>query len=144
MNTLLAARAAADFKTPGFEHWLQAYSEAELKEVLDAQEGWNSYDLGIARILYHQKTGSAYVPRSAADTGYRPERMETKWLSIGYLLCLLTICGVFFGLAITESKKALSNGRFVPIYDEQTHRHGRRMIMIGIAVTVLFLLLTFR
>jgi hypothetical protein len=36
VNTLLAARAAADFKTPGFEHWLQAYSEAELKEVLDA------------------------------------------------------------------------------------------------------------
>lgn len=75
---------------------------------------------------------------------YSPERLDTKWIVIGYIFSLFSFAGLLGGLSIITSAKRLSDGQKVKMYDRHTIRHGRIMLVIGIFSTVLWLLFQFQ
>lgn len=141
VTALLAEQAQQDFAKPGFTHYLQNYDAAELQEIVQSPNDWNGYDLQVAELLLQEKyhIAPAAVSVSLFSTTYKPEKIATQWIVLGYMLCCLTIVGIFFGLSITQAKKTLQNGETVNIYDKDTIWHGKTMIIAGAAATLLFL-----
>jgi len=142
VTELLATQAKIDFDKPDFTHYLVSYEISELEEIARNPNEWNGYDLQITELLLQKNHTAAPGSKSSLKfiTSYRPERIETKWIVLGYLLCFLTIVGIFFGLAIIQAKKTLQNGETVNIYDKTTLAHGYRMIVIGGMLTAFVVL----
>lgn len=74
---------------------------------------------------------------------YSPERLDSKWIIVGYMFSLISFAGLLGGLSIVTSSKRLSDGRKVKMYDDYTIRHGRVMLVIGIVSTIIWLLYKF-
>jgi hypothetical protein len=143
VTELLAKQARQDFEIPGFTHYFQSYEVSELEEIINNPNEWNGYDLEIAELLVKQKDKTSFNTKTPMkfSESYKPENVELKWITLGYILCFLTFFGIFFGLAITQAKKTLQNGETVNIYDKTTIGHGRNMIILGSILTVYVLLL---
>jgi hypothetical protein len=131
VNKLLSSQAEADIQHPQFHHYFRGYDQHELEEVIRNPNDWNAYDHRMAVLLLNRVTGGLSPVDMQIAFSYRPETLEFKWIMVGYALSCLTIFGVFFGLAITQAKKALPDGELVQIYDRQTIGHGKNMVVFG-------------
>jgi len=145
VTQLLTEQADKDSQDPNFEHPFQLWEPNELKEVLQHPNDWNAYNLQIAKIILQRNADSLNkVEALLFSEKYKPESISFQWICLGYLLCLLTICGIFFGLSIIQAKKTLQDGKVVRLYDENTISHGRVMILIGSVFTILLIVIKFR
>jgi hypothetical protein len=138
VNGLLAQQAKADMTQPGFEHLMQSYSTAELKEIINDPAGWNAYDLQVAASLLSEKTNvPVAVPLNAAT--FEPIKLELVWVILGYIVSLLgasyffylALAGFFAGLVVNQAKKTLKNGTTVKMYDRSSRVHGRIMMILS-------------
>ncbi|MDF2193544.1 hypothetical protein [Paraflavitalea sp. CAU 1676] len=135
-HAVLAKQAGLDMNQPGFTHQMQSYDAAELKEILDNPEGWSAYDLKVAKELLAEKApGVAPV----AET-FEPVRVETVWIVLGYLACLVGLVpqffyvaagGFFAGTSIVQAKKTLKNGTTVLQYTAADRKHGQVMMVLS-------------
>jgi hypothetical protein len=140
VNDVFVNQAKQDFIHPDFEHYFSSYSENELTGVLAEPNEWNTYDLEIARLFLLQKNPEATIPTPNFKKAFQPEKIAFKWILAGYMLCFLSILGVFVGLAISQAKKTLQSGEIVHIYDFQSVQHGKNMIVFG-SISSLFIIL---
>lgn len=65
-----------------------------------------------------------------------PERLDTQWIIMGYVLSLFAGVGIFVGLTLMHSTRRGSDGQRIKIYDSYTIRHSRIMLTLGIAATL--------
>jgi hypothetical protein len=140
VNELFVKQAEQDFAHPDFEHYFSSYSVNELSAVLAEPNEWNAYDLEIARLFLLQKNPEATIPTPNFKKAFQPDKIAFKWILAGYMLCFLSIFGVFVGLAISQAKKTLQSGEIVQIYDFQSVQHGKNMIVFG-SISSLFIIL---
>ena len=145
VTKLLTEQAEKDSSEPDFEHPFQLWEQHELEEVLKYPNDWNAYNLQVAKIILQKNNDSlSRVETLLFSEKYKPESISLQWICLGYLLCSLTICGIFFGLSITQAKKTLQDGKVVKMYDKHTISHGRAMILIGSAFTMYLIVLKFK
>ncbi len=71
---------------------------------------------------------------------FSPEHLSGSQLFFGYFFSLFAIVGIFIGQAITMATRTQPDGSLVKIYDAPTLKHGRRMVRLGIVMTVIFAL----
>lgn len=140
VNELFVKQAQQDFVHADFEHYFSSYSANELSAVLAEPNEWNAYDLEIARLFLLQKNPEATIPTPNFKKAFQPEKIDFKWILAGYMLCFLSIFGVFVGLAISQAKKTLQSGEIVHIYDFQSVQHGKNMVVFG-TITSIFIIL---
>jgi hypothetical protein len=74
---------------------------------------------------------------------YSPERLDSKWIIVGYIFSLISFAGLLGGLSIITSSKRLSDGRKVKIYDDYTIKHGKAMLVIGIVSSIIWMMYKF-
>jgi len=145
VTQLLTEQAEKHSNDPDFEHPFQLWEQDELEEVLRYPNDWNAYNLQVAKIILQKNNDSlSRVETLLFSEKYKPESISLQWICLGYLLCSLTICGIFFGLSITQAKKTLQDGKVVKMYDKHTISHGRAMILIGSAFTMYLIVLKFK
>lgn len=65
-----------------------------------------------------------------------PERLPTEWIVFGYILSFFMIIGIFCGLTLMNSSKRLPDGTKMKMFDHQTIKHGKIMVVIGILATI--------
>ena len=137
VSELLTGQADADFQHPGFTYYLHDYATNELADIIRDPNTWNAYDLRMAECILQQRIDYKQPIKPDISTAYKAEKLELQSLLLGYVLALLTIGGIVFGLSLTQAKRTLMNGQTVPMYDHQTVEHGKRMIVIGLLTTIL-------
>ncbi|MBO9564044.1 MAG: hypothetical protein J7621_14770 [Niastella sp.] len=152
VNALMADLAKKDMAQPGFEHYLQSYTTAELQEIVREPATWNAYDVQVATTLLSDKTDGPIPVAVNAVENEGPVKIQAPWIVLGYLGCLLGLflfywglSGFFAGLAIIQAKKTLKNGTVIKMFTEQGRKHGRIMMALGLACVILgFVLLNMR
>ena len=126
------------------DYYLFSFSDEELIEVIKQPEEWNALDRSLAqKILNERKVPLPIISPVSIQSKYEAERLETKWIILGYLLAWFTLPGIFFGLAIVYGKRTLRNGERVHLYDLRTIKHGHNMVIVGGISTAIFLLRIF-
>jgi hypothetical protein len=94
-----------------------------------------------ANELVRAYTGDNSFP--AKDEVHIHERLKKGSIIAGYVFSILIgFVGIFWGLSVLTSKKALKDGTRVSIYDEYSKNHAR--VILGIGIINLYLFVTGR
>jgi len=129
------------------DYYLFKYSDDELIEIIKNKYEWNKFDFLLAqKILKERGKDFSSEELNAFKDEYvsilaAPEKSNTVWIIVGYICAFL---GGFLGIAIGwhlfRYKKTLPTGDVVNVYSESDRKHGVRILIIGIVVSVLSLI----
>jgi hypothetical protein len=145
VNALMAELAKKDMAQPGFEHYLQSYTTAELQEIVREPATWNAYDVQVATTLLSEKSDEPIPVSVSAVEVEGPVKIQEPWIVLGYIGCLVglllifywSLTGFFAGLAIVQAKKTLKNGSVIKMFTEQDRKHGRIMMALSLVCVIL-------
>ncbi|TAJ15639.1 hypothetical protein DMA11_00070 [Marinilabiliaceae bacterium JC017] len=124
------------------EHYLFDFSDDELTEIIVKPNEWSNYDYKVATLILNER-GCTVSPRfieSIKKQRYNQlsekESYSSLWIIIGYVSAFCSgLLGFAIGLSLWLMKKKLPNGEKVHIYDDKTRIHGKRITLIGLAMT---------
>lgn len=125
------------------DHYLHEFSDQELMDVLMSPSEWNELDMAYARRLLQQRGQEIPDELLAAARKARlrdlraPAPSQTAFIVLGYVSAFLGgLLGIAIGWYINTAKKTLPNGERVAVYSASDRRHGARLFIIGIVVTL--------
>lgn len=129
------------------DYYLLSFSDKELQEVIEKKDEWGSYDYSLALQLL-EKRGVSYTPEQLAAIDDQrlqqlsnPEKGSAIWIVIGYLSVLIGgLLGFFIGAYIIIAKKTLPDGSRMRAYSDQTRKHGKYILVLGIIAFPLWVL----
>lgn len=121
------------------DHYLYAFNDDELFEIVTKPDEWNEFDFELAKKLLADR-GKSITPdvidllkQRRVDELTKPEEIHQGWIFAGYLLALLGgLFGIFIGWQLYNFKKTLPNGKRVYAYSRQNRSHGLRILVLGI------------
>jgi hypothetical protein len=141
---LLNASEAEDIKHVNEDYYLFSFTDAELMEILEKADEWSSFDHQLARKLLADRGVDvsdqklAELNQIRIDELKAPESKQSEWVIIGYILALIGgVLGLFIGWMLTSHMKTLPTGERVFVYREADRRHGKNILYISIAITVI-------
>jgi len=151
VNKLLEERDKADVEKIDKDYYLFAFSNDELKEVLNKADEWSSFDVVLARKLLTERgltlsdEDLATIKNERLEELREPDGSQTPWIIVGYIIALsgiilpffITVIGLFIGWHLSSHKKTLPDGEKVYTYNEVDRKHGKRIFYLGIVVFVL-------
>jgi len=80
------------------------------------------------------------APKEILPENNQQEQLALHWIILGYLISLFPVAGIFPGIALITTTRRLRNGEKVKLYHQDSVRHGRIMMAIGILMTIWFIL----
>jgi len=138
----LEAEAEKQIGEVGEDHYLFAFTNEELLDVVYKPDEWNAFDRRLARKLLTDRgaaTGSAgdeTIRAARLDALAAPAPPQGTWVAVGYALSLLGgVLGVFIGHHLNTSKKTLPNGERVYTYRSEDRVHGIRIFFLGLVMS---------
>ncbi len=142
-DALLEEKSKDMLSSVDSDHYLFAFSDGELLEVLDKSDEWNELDVQLAKKLLKDRgreVSDDHVAQKKAarlNTLAQPIESQPYWLYIGYFLALGGgPIGVIMGWHISTHKKPLPNGQMIYAFSPGDRMHGRVMLIIGVLVFV--------
>lgn len=128
------------------DHYLFAFTDDELMEVLINYDEWNAFDVSLARKLLLDRGCTiddkemANIRQAKIKELKKPEDLQTTWVTLGYIFTLLGgVLGMFIGWHLSRYQRTLPNGEQVYAYQESDRIHGQRIFILGIVVFVITL-----
>ncbi len=128
------------------DYYLLAFSEAELREVIEKKDEWGEYDYALALKLLEKKGVTftpaqlAYLDRQRKEQLARPEAIGRLWLWIGFLSAFIGgLLGFFIGGFLWYTKKTLPDGTRVYAYTPAIRKQGTVMLCVGTVMTPLWI-----
>ncbi|PUZ27783.1 hypothetical protein GA0116948_106100 [Chitinophaga costaii] len=165
VGTLLKENIAIDIDAVEPEYYLLSFTDSELLDIIRHPDEWGDYDNALAIALLRKRgipiTGTfieSAQEKRIAQLG-APVSVKIDALIGAYLLAFL--CGIgwvlhyVFGMVVMAfaigtgaaflwARKTLPDGNSVPVFDEQTRRHGKRILLVALVmVPVWFILLNY-
>jgi len=139
-NQLLKEEADDEIGAVDTDHYLFAFTNDELMEVITKADEWSAFDVVLARKILAEKAIVINDKQIEEINGERVEElkitqgMTTSQLVICYLFAVgLGFIGIIMGVHIIRSKKTLPDGERIYAYTENDRWHGRQFLYIGIA-----------
>lgn len=150
VRALESEAAAANLDEVDPAHYLLAFPDDELFDVVAKPDEWSSYDVNLAGHLLRER-GHLLTPASLEQLRQernqvlaRPEKNQKNWVLTGYLLALFGgLLSVFIGWHLRTYKKTLPTGEQVYAYQAEDRAHGRRIFWLGLTFLALWLLIRF-
>ncbi len=128
------------------DHYLFAFTNDELMEVLINYDEWNTFDVALARKLLMDRGCTindqemASIKQARIKELEKPEKPQTTWVILGYVFVLLGgVLGMFIGWHLSRYKRTLPNGKQIYAYQESDRIHGQRIFVLGIVLLVITL-----
>lgn len=123
----------------GPEHYLFAFSDAELMDLLVHPDEWSRFDVALAQRLLRER-GQPVSPDTVRLLEQRrhrelskPPEQQPVWVWLGYASALLGgLLGLAIGLHLYTHKRRLSNGQTVPAFSAEERVHGLRIVALGV------------
>jgi hypothetical protein len=129
-------------------HYLFAFSDEELFDLLVKPDEWSAFDVALASQLLRQRGRDIsadtlqLLRRHRVATLAKPDSYHDHeaWIIRGYLSALLGgFFGVLIGYQLYTHYKQLPDGRRVPAYSPRDRVHGMRIMVLGAIVFLLVL-----
>jgi len=134
VNELLEIETSIHLKELDPAHYLNDFTNSELLEVVKNTEEWSLYDRVFSKKLLNERQVSLPT-KSTLETvteSYIPEKLERKWVVLGYIFSFLGLMGLLMSLVILHSNKTLYDGVKVKMYDRDSLRHANTMLIISL------------
>jgi len=143
-DLILAKVSQQELTSVDTDHYLYAFSDDELFEVVSKPDEWNEFDYELAKKILAER-GKSITPEVVGLLKQRrvneltkPEEIHKGWIFAGYLLALLGgLFGIFIGWQLYNFKKTLPNGQRVYAYSPTNRRHGFRILLFGIIMFII-------
>lgn len=126
------------------DHYLFAFTDEELQEIIAKPDEWSDFDYLLAQRLLRERGHDlserevAQQARSRHRTLAQPEAANQWVIQLGYVLALFGgLLGLLTGWYLHSHHIILPDGQRVPAYDEESRAHGRRILVIGSVVLLL-------
>ena len=147
-NHVLDARILQNITALEKDYYLFSFTNDELIEILSKPDEWSRQDFLIARKILDERGEhisedviNDLKSKRINELG-REESEPVLSIIAGYILALLvSIVGLFFGLAFLTAKKNIPNGKKVFTYSKSTRKHGRNIVILS-AVSLFILLMS--
>lgn len=130
------------------DHYLSAFTDAELVEIIEKPDEWSEEDYMLAQKMLKERGHSisdetlAKLRNARMEELRAPQKADEIWIYIGYVTSLMGgFLGIFIGWLYMTTKKLLPNGERVYAYDNSTRKNGRNMLVIGILSLLIFVIL---
>jgi len=130
VNELLENETSTHIKELDSAHYLNDFTNTELQAVVKNTEEWGLYDRVFAKKLLTERREA--VPSNPSTENYIPEKLERKWVILGYIFSILGFMGLLMSLVILNSNKTLYNGEKVKMYDRDSLQHAKTMLIISL------------
>lgn len=140
------------------DYYLKEFSDEELKDIIFKKDEWNEFDYEVAKKLLKDR---GIIISEAEVNRINKERLELlknsydkpedvkNLITFGYIFaiigCLASLVIGFLlfisygiSLVILKLQKQLPNGERVYYFREEDRRHGKRILIISIAFTVIW------
>jgi hypothetical protein len=145
---VLDARILQNITALEKDYYLFSFTNDELIEILSKPDEWSRQDFLIARKILDERGEhisedviNDLKSKRINELG-REESEPVLSIIAGYILALLvSIVGLFFGLAFLTAKKNIPNGKKVFTYSKSTRKHGRNIVILS-AVSLFILLMS--
>lgn len=129
-------------------YYLFDFSTEELYDILANFDQWSEFDFELAKKILEDRGEKISINlvnslrKQRIDILIKPEDAQNPWIFGGYFFAILGgVVGVFIGWYLWTFRKTLPDGKQVYMYAEADRTHGKRIFIVGICCTVLWLLL---
>ncbi len=130
----------------GADHYLFAFSDTELMEILSKPDEWGRLDFQLAQKILHDRgytidnnTLETFREKRINELS-KPEQSQILLIITGYISALLGgLFGLVVGWILTHSKRTLPDGSQAYTYNQGDRLHGR--IISGISLLVIIVVL---
>lgn len=147
---VLEEEAQADADALPADHYLHAFSDEELLEVLRKPDEWAPHDRILAKRLLQQR-GVRVDPGEMARMQQArlaelalPEKARFMLIVAGIVMVLFGgVVGMLIGYSLSQGRKTLPDGRRVPRYTAADRRTGVRLMVAGAVFSLITLLLSY-
>lgn len=143
-ESILIEEASKEINNIPEDHYLFNFSQEELYDILRKYDEWGELDYNLAIQILRNKgvqIDDSYIHKlkeARISELSKPEKMDTSWIALGYILSLFTVLiGAFYGYYYMHSKKTLPNGKKVYMFTEQDRKRGGIFLKINAIVTIL-------
>ncbi|WP_316789605.1 hypothetical protein [Pedobacter frigoris] len=147
-NATLIKEASVQLDDVDRDHYLFAFSDEELIQLISNRDEWSNYDFLLAQRILKERgrvieAGElANFEEKRLQELSRFEQINPGWIYAGFLFALLGgIFGIMMGWFISSNTKTLPNGKTMYCYSDADRRKGRIMLIAGIVVLVVCLIL---
>jgi hypothetical protein len=127
-----------DQLSAGQDHYLYSFTDQELFDILSKPDEWSAFDYQLSKKILKERGKDvtdevlALLKKQRINELAKPEDSYKPWIYAGYIFALLGgLLGVFIGWHLTAYKKILPDGRRIYGYAESDRKHGRRILIIG-------------
>jgi hypothetical protein len=147
-NAALIKEASEHLDEADQDHYLFAFSDEELIQLISKRDEWSDYDFLLAQRILKER-GRIIEDKELADLEEKRlqelnkfEKINPGWIYAGFLFALLGgIFGIMMGWFISSNTKTLANGKTIYCYSDADRSKGRIMLTAGIVVLVFCLVL---
>lgn len=129
-------------------HYLFAFTNEELFDVLLKADEWNELDYKLAQKILTQRGKSIdddllkTLKNQRLESLGKPEENQKPWILTGYILAILGgFLGIIIGYSLWTSKKTLPNGHKVYSYSEKDRNQGKTIFYLGLILFPFYLAL---
>ncbi len=143
VDSLFVSQAPSD-------HYLFAFSDDELKGIIEKKDEWSSFDYQLAQKILSDKgilvdeNAMKEIENQRIEELRQPEESQKSWIIIGYALILIgALPGIFIGYSIWKGTKTLPNGEKIHRFSESDRQHGKWITWISTALFIPFFIWRF-
>ena len=134
--------AGISFETPEQQYYLYSFADRELEDILQRPDEWSNHDYRLARKLLEERQ-ITFTDQQLLNLKFerwnklaRPVREKLIWILVAYTLMLMAPFWAWaMGLALSQAKKTVPDGRKVNMFDKTTRLNGQ---IISIMSLLLF------
>lgn len=126
------------------DHYLFAFPDAELFELIEKSDEWSKEDVLLAGRILKKRGQDVSEQKIQALKAKRIEALrkpvagKNGWIVFGYLsACAGGLIGLLIGWTHWQSTKLDPAGKRCHVYDEKTRKSGRNIFWIAVVFTIL-------
>jgi len=140
--------ADEEIKQVESDHYLFAFKDDELLELVMEPDSWNEFDVQLAKkilntrgIVVNSELEEAFKKKRLKDLS-QTEHMHMAWIIAGYILAILGgFIGLIIGLTLWVSKKTLPNGTSVHTYSTEQRTQGKLITAVALIMIAAYIIL---
>ncbi len=144
VDSLFEKEAENSLTKIGDDYYLFSFTEDELIEILEKPDEWNKQDYVLAKQILKNRGKDINddelknLKKQRLNQLSKPENGMNVWVVIGYISSICGgLFGIFIGSALTSTKKTLPTGEIIHVFDERSRKHGKIILVIGVAVLII-------
>lgn len=127
------------------DHYLFAFTDAELYDILAKRDEWNEFDFLLAQKILRDRGHDvneemiSNMRTKRIEALAQPDKNHGPWIYIGYLsACFGGLLGILIGWHLKTFKKTLPNGQHVYAYTPKDRTHGSIIMTLGCVMFVIW------